>query len=499
MNLTESLLRTFPLKFGKDIFQVEKYSTLEIKYETTIHSTIEIDDIKAIIDHIHPNDFWNINIAIENHDPISLGKNTEKIAAFVLELNQAKRTIEEERVNINILITKNYNGHINIYDFGLFDKFVNDLGPVSFLKVINKDLKDNGGLCFYVYDDSFEEFNTLFLKFSKAPPKDDNVSFCETHKIRENCHFGNQDEYPYSPIYFNLIQRPEAKNNTIITLDSLCFLFSIICIFDITTINDSELYYKLNGYKTFEGKLTYDELPLDSLGTYVKIFEWIYSESSNVSDKIGLVRNILSIYLKTNSLDIPEGVFYSVKSGFKTYLQENLNRYIEVRNKIGEQLQTLTHRANLVIDEYLNKYQKNIISFITFFVSVLLIQVLNNKQFSEVFTKDATIIAFSILAVSTVFMIISLLHLNNEKQRLIKKYDNLKKRFRDLLIKEDIQKILRNDEEFNDDIQYLITHRKLYTIMWILTIIFFFIAVVSLSTYLNWKTISDFIFKYNTQ
>ena len=82
-------------------------------------------------------------------------------------------------------------------------------------------------------------------------------------------------------------------------------------------------------------------------------------------------------------------------------------------------------------------------------------------------------------------MIVSLLGLNSEIDRLKQKYNNIKNRFRDLLIEEDIDRILRNDKEFNDDIKYIKKRRIQHSLLWISTIIVFTITTCYLSTYFS--------------
>ena len=487
MSLLDSLIKAFSPK-ANSIFKEEKYSSYEIKYETSINSPINYKSISKVINKIHTNDIWRLTIAIENFDPITINRSDRDINKFVNDINKQLDTVENETINFHLFISKKvFNANINIYDFSLFCNFVKGLEPIAFLNIINDDLKGNGKLNFNVFDNSFDNFFTPVINFKKENDAHRTNSHLDILKIKENCHFGNQDEYPYSPLHFNLIQKPKIENYVTNKLDILSCLFSITSIFNITTIKDNILHYKLYGYKTVENEIPIKNLPIKSRDTYIKIFKWIYLGTVNISDRIGLSRNIISIYLQDNLLNIQDNAYYSIQSGFNIYLQENLNRYIEVRNKIGEQLLTLTQNANNVLEDYLNSYHKSSFTFVTFFISVFLIRVLNTGNFEDVFTKDASVIAFSILLISTIYLIFSILRLNAEKKRLTAKYASLKNRFKDLLIDDDINKILRDDEEFNSELQFIISRRFTYALLWSSTIIIFLGTVITLSSYYNWN------------
>lgn len=487
MNLVEIISKIFPQK--EEHFNIrEKYSSLELEYQTSLPIDVTDDQFIAIKDFIPKNDICTIKIIFANNDPIILNTKTFENTLFTKQLNEARSYHEDgESINIKLTIQKETkSSFIHIYNFDSFVCFSKKLSTKQWLDIVNKDLDVNNVLKFKILEDNFDSFwsnNIIFTNNDRQANESSNQS--TEILFNENCHFGNYDEYSYTPLHFHLTNRPRKNNNITNKLDTLSFIFSITSIFDITSLNDKNIFFKLNGYKTIEGQFNIDTESTKSRKIYVKLFSWIYSEPTNSSDKIGLARNILSIYLKDNSLNIDESVYFSVLSGFKTYLQENINKYIEVRNKITDQLQEIGNRAVKISETYLNNYQKSNLTFITFFVSVFTIRALITQEFSNVFSRESTIIALSILLISFGYMVISTISLNNDIKRLQLKYNNIKKRFEDLLDKKDINKILGNDEEFNDEIKYIQDRRTYYAGLWIFTIIIFTLAVVYLSSYIS--------------
>ena len=57
------------------------------------------------------------------------------------------------------------------------------------------------------------------------------------------------DLYPFSPIYFYCIQRPNVENAFVKSFDILSVVFSLCTLFDITSLDNNILKFKLCGYK----------------------------------------------------------------------------------------------------------------------------------------------------------------------------------------------------------------------------------------------------------
>lgn len=498
MNIINELQTVF--SSNGDIRISDKYTTFDIEYSLKVIPlrNLKLVDIQKLFELLKSkvlHDHWSLTVLVENYGSVSLDSTEERVNNFLVFFHDSIMYIDNEIMNLKFHVEKVILEFINIYNLESFDQFIGTLKTVSFLNIINNDLKKHGVLQFKLLElekNSFCSRNIYFHSGNSELFKHQDTDYTAL-KSREVCYFGNQEKYPYSPNHFNLIEREYVPENIAEKLDRLTYVFSIVNIFDVTSITDNYLYYKLIGYKSVEGKICINEVELDkrSLRTYLKIFEWIYSEASNVTEKIGLARNILSIYLEQNSLQVSDDAYFSVQSGFKTYLQENLNRYLEVRSRISEQLAHINQKASATIEKYLNDYQKSSITFVSFFISILVVRVLSTGEFEDAFTKDATVLSFILLLISLLYLVFSFWNLNSEKNRLKVRYKNLKGRFQDLLIKEDIDKILRHDEEFNDEIDFINRRSIAYTILWCATVVIIFCAVLSLSSYFNWSTLAE--------
>lgn len=331
----------------------EKYNSFIIKYQLQELRELNIEEFDKIDKLI--NDSWVLRIICGENDPISLSKKSQ-LEYFNSSIKQEKAFANHDVTSLELSIRKNLtDGCVNIYSYDDFMHFLSEIDSVSFLEIIIENLIKYDKLWFKNLDDTNISFGTKKIKFSSSNSyfidESDNNS---VEKIRTNCYFGNQTNYPLSPEYFKLKQNENANNSLVEKLNRLCLIFCFISIFNISSINENkELYLKLNGYKSIEKIIDIEKISLDSLAVYYKIYDWIYSDFANVADKIGIARNILSL-LKEDILLIEEGTYNSIQSSYTIYLKDNLNKYIEIRNKIFDRLNTLTDESSKSVDTYLS-------------------------------------------------------------------------------------------------------------------------------------------------
>lgn len=462
----------------------EKINTFDLfisSYDCPAFKDKVIEDILSVIEE---GDRFSFSIQIEENDPATIVEK-RNIAAFIKDYNDNIKFFEHgEKVNLKLHIEKYNSGHKKIiYDYDAFKKFWQSIEPINLLNVLNELLVKYSFIEFETIENDIKPLSSYSISLNM--PLKINASTLRTEYINENCHFGNSEKYSISPLDFYLLDR--TNNDLSNKFDMFCSLFSIISIFDITSINNSSLHYKLNGYKVIQGSLEINNSLINCYKIYYDISEWCYSSKSNITDKIGLIRNILTIHIKDNDiLKVDESIINSIKSSYKTYLKENVSKYIDIRNKIIEELNWISQKSSEIVKNYLSSYQKSIFTFLSFFISVFIIKILNNESFLNVFSKEATILSFAFLLLSIVYLIFSSWDLNKEKTRLKRKYENLKGRYKDLLVDEDINNILKNDEEFNYEFSFINKRHRSYTTLWLITIIVLFFAVLSISDYVNW-------------
>lgn len=489
MSFQSIVQEIFPIKEIKNVS--EKISEYIISF--TVSEILKIENLPDLFRKFDSRD--KITLSVKIYEPLTIDSESNNFKNYIASIKKELSTVEDEEIVITFTINKsNVNGIINVYDFEEFNKFFKERRAIEILNLLSPILIQYKKITFKILYNIIDDFHSEHLYFIKATSDviDFSASKVDINKIRINCHFENFSNYPFSANHFRVIVRPNSENGITEKLDILTFLFYIIGLYDITSIKENLFYSKINGFKSYEIENKIEELDISSLNEYEKIYDWVYSDKSHVTDKIGLFRNIISIHLTSGSHNIDDNVYISINSGYKSYLQNSINKYIDVRSKITDQVNSISQKSNDLAEKYLSNYQKSNFAFISFFISVFLIRVLNTKNIDEVqgvFNKDTTIIFFTLIGISLIYFIFSLITFNMDITRLKEKYKLFKSRNEDLLDKNDIEKILSNDLEFNSDIKYLNNRKMFYTILWIATLLIFVSAVFSLSSYFNWNSI----------
>lgn len=491
MDLFNTITNLFIPTNNKDIICLDKFSTFLIKYSISNFKEFDENVILDMLDIISNSDSFELSFKIGNNDEICL-KNTD-LSPFCSKILDERKILEEEPVLFKLEIQKNAEEAINIYNFNSFQNFWKSTSISNLLHLIKNNKSKDETIIFLLLEENVESFYSQNIRFLKSNTPVVNVP---NNLISDSCHFGNINDYPFNPYFFHLIKRPLVNNEITEKLDRISLLFSIISIYDITSIVENRLYYKLNGYRTFEGEKAIDNLDTKLYPIYFKIFDWIYSETSKIHDKIGLTRNIISLSIKENEIYISDSVFLSIQSSYKTYLKDNINKYIEIRNKIIDELGWISQKSSEIVSNYLSNYQKSIFTFLSFFTSVFLLKFLNKQDNSSFFSKNETVFSIAFLFLSAIYLLFSIWNIYLEKKRLTRKYENVKTRYYDLLNVNDINRILDNDEEFNYEMNFITIRQKIYTLLWVVTILLLICAILTVSNYINWNTILISIYDY---
>lgn len=382
-----------------------------------------------------------------------------------------------------IIIKSVSNNGLNIYCFDSFLQYWDSLSFEHKLLALSEPRRVNG-LNFVLKEEGISSFNTKAFKFSHniegLMPIEDYSSI-----IAENVYGDVINRYKLSPEHFHVTQESSSQN--IIEKDFCLFstLFSICALFDIVSLDVStnKLQYKLIGYKNIQGEIditqSKDKL-VDVEEQYYKLFKWVYIDKGNIPDKIGIVRNILSLSISDSDLTITENVYQSVKSAFQIYLKENLNKYVAIRNQIYQELDYIVLSASHIRKDFLTSFKQSIFSCLSFFLGSIMVQVLNNKPKDIIeFSRPTSCLCLAVLVISLLFWIFQSYEIRKEKDAIRLKFEALKNRYKDLLIEEEIDSIFRDGQELENQIESISEYVKLYSILWFI-IVFILGLIISI-------------------
>jgi len=160
----------------------------------------------------------------------------------------------------------------------------------------------------------------------------------------------------------------------------------------------------INGYKTV--KINLDSIPAACRTShFFQLYHWIYE--SKTTDKLGILRNISSLYLKSDSeknmelfCENIEDIFNSTKSSFEIYLKENVKIYFDQKKKLDEFIQSKVKEISQDISSVMDLMNKNLFTALGLIVGSMLSYV-NNASKSVVLT--ALVFYVCLLIINTIF------------------------------------------------------------------------------------------------
>jgi len=426
-------------------------------------------DLNLLSQNLNQENYDSLNTLISKYnykwdlviDDLSYSINQEKFDNLEIEEYD---DCENITINLNIYKTSNL---IVIINNKAFNNYLQSISLQSLLEIINT-------------------FDSYFIIENEQDDFKINVQKDEDVYISNQCNFKNHILYPFNPdtFYFDNIddKTKSILDNYFLKLSQVfCFAY----LFNTSEIDGDNLHLSITGNLTFKYSLNFKELSVYSLEHYHKIYKWVYSEKNKIEDKISISRNILTSYINQDSIEIDNSVFNSILSSNQIYIKGNISKYFEVRNKIIEQIEQTVYDVNKSIESFITNFQKSSFVFISFFLSVFIFKVVNKSDLNKIFSKETSLIGIGFIVISILYLIASRIILSMESKRLEKRYKNVKKRYEDVLIKQDIEKILNGDFEYKSEVKHLKNRTLIYSIVWVLSLFIFTIALFLASEYLE--------------
>jgi hypothetical protein len=473
----------------------EDFSELKAKFSLKNYKEILSVDLDPIKHLVNARDELLISISVGGGEPIDCYLNVNE-AVFFDELSTAMSIRENELIEVTLLLTKKQNkGTLSVYcpeEFILYLQCGSLSGLLyDFYGAIAKD-----GTILFEYQTTGPFVSTSTIQFSSITDTK-SISKIDREKPIKNaksvCHFNYLSKYNILPEDFSINRSDSDELKRL--FDRLSTVLSIAFLFDITTIDENVIASRLNGYKSISINEDWGNITDKSASEYFSIYQWVYG-SGSLNDKLGLARNIISLHLEdTAKIELKGLPYSSIQSSFIVYQKQNIKQYIEIRNKISDQLVAFHDRANKIIDGFASGFQKSALALVTFYISAVILKVLKQDTLVNVFSIDAAILSTGFIVCSGVYYFVSKWEVNAQRSRFIESYENMKERYKDLLDDQDINRILRDDKDFGRDLDFIDNKGKRYSLLWFFTLGIFLIATWGLyiiyhpdipQSFLNW-------------
>lgn len=391
-----------------------------------------------------------------------------------------------------LAITKNIESGIrSVYDDAWFLDFMQSRPFPYFLSILSQRIHENR-LVFEYQDKEIPTTYSSSICFKTANseekfwPLDNKTRELRLSKSRELCHWYKENvNITPDDLYFK--QDGEGAFNLRKLLDKSCLAFTWMHVADYVEFKTDGVTFNLNGLRSYSCDIPNEGIvaqPYDteSVRAMVDIFQWCYSEG-NFMDKMMIVRNILSVNLRQDTLSIPANTFNSVLSNFKIFQKENVERYLKMRNDLSDKLIGLQCEINKLADDYLSEYKKNIVAFLSFVVPMIVVRAMTNGEMIDVFSPSILIVMLASAGVSYIYFLYTQGEYQSREKMMKRQFAQMKERYREVLSEEERNFIFADSNEQDQEsyTSFLRTReesiskiwkRTLVVIVWVTILIF---------------------------
>ena len=467
------------------LFRIEKNLVNDNLMSVNIRANIEFNqlpnysDIVNTISKFSDRDEVNIYLEDESEENVQISRSRDVNSEYQGFINRNKQL--GGIITVKISIDKSdTSDKISIYNIdSFFENFCNH-SIIDNLKFLSYRFQKKNQIIFVNYENEYR-FNTNSIIMISG---DETVLMQENRKERiklcnEVSTFINSKEFELLPDDF-LINSTNFNNNFTERLQVFKIVFSLIYLAEISRLDGDVLKIKLNSYKNKEYLININEFNYKTdYEEFYKIYDWVFQDA-NVQDKIIIARNMIETYCKgSNILDIDEKTFLSIKSDYKIYLKENVEKYIDLKNKLTEFVINSSNQVNDIIGSFIGNFEKSVVAFMTFFLGTILANIVSENPLDNILTEDIVLIIKLILIGSIGYLMITIIITLVKFGRYTYNYFNLKHSYEDLLNKDDINNIFKADEEYLHNKKSVCCLSAICSLVWIIMIVVGYIIIIN--------------------
>lgn len=444
--------------------------------------------IKSLM-RIYQRDAFSISLTYTDSDQADSlsSSNDTNIQVFCDRLRLQSDEDDSVTGLLTITITKGFSGRaLSVYSLNLIEKYWREGGVAHTARKLST-LADR----VYIIESSeiSNEFTSglfVFRPSGKPFHNTTNPEIPHKQKLLESrdkcCLFYESKNFPVIPQDFDL--NPSFEHQGISDLfNTLKLVFSIIFLADISSLDGKNLTSTIKGYKHITSTIQLDgSKDREVAAAYYEIYLWAYTDGS-VTDKLGISRNLLSIHIDDNSFrQLRDGTMPAIISNYSIYLKENVKQYIDIKNKLSDQIQKQSEKANDMVKSIGTYLRTSIFSVYSFVITTFIIRSISKTPTEGIFSNELYAILLMFIAISVGTLIYAYKEADAELLRFQSIYESFKSRFDDLISRSDKERILQNDKEYNRDVEYIKNSRRRAVWLWIgcLTLVFIFASGIKI-------------------
>ncbi len=408
-------IRELVTKFSEEAPTLIKHEESLVKIESvwtigSISVSQEMEDEPDL--RLNGRDHISINLQCDD-DVVAVYKLTDgrNWADFI---QAVKDNDDEENMQLIIDVSKGTNGgRVSIYDPNDFTSYLESSGIEIVFCEFDRVIGSQGNLILEVQNENYAGWKTNHIAFVALNGEAGDFEGTHIERVHENqkkvCTTNIQINHLTPDMFLETQGRVEG-NRIQIAFHKIAQVLSYYYLFDQLSISREDIKYKMVGLKSINGTidaavLGSEKINVLSVAVYIGIYKWLY-EGGNIYDKAIIARNVLSLNINEDTLSLGSQTLDAVISNFNIYEKENVKQYIEVRNKVTEQVSKIQKDIMTVIDDYTGGFLKIMTANLTFFLTVIVIRVLAKDIEEKVLMPNVILyISYGLLLVSLLYLL----------------------------------------------------------------------------------------------
>lgn len=386
------------------------------------------------------------------------------------------------------------NSTITIYELESVYKYLSNLKLDQLLKVLNSILDKYSLNKFEVNNEKSEIYYCsplmVFASKNVVDYYDNDIEINRRRNIiekrRNYTNPQNLSEYIFIPDDFNN-DISETKTDIAKLFEKLKIIFSISFFANTSEIITlSSFKFGIIGHKYLDLTIDFNDIKVTETETETLylIYRWIYEEG-DISDKLDLSRNIISKYVIFHNkfLSVPRETLNSIQSAHAIYLKENVEKYIETKNKVAEITTELSVKSNEISQYFISSFKNNNITILTYFISIFVFNALSSNS-KKIFTKEIYYLSMIFLLISVIYLVLSRIQVFRDLKLSIRYFYSMKRIYKDIFDPTELDNLFHK-RQLKYNIASINKTAYLYTIVWIIEIILLGLITILLTFFYN--------------
>lgn len=371
---------------------------------------------------------------------------------------------DDDYLEVDIYLEKNINGVFPIFTLDFIDCY--KLKIHDFIQEINSRVGTNKLLVYSpFFSEKIETSKIIYFNSFTSSEKAVDQGIDILKERNEFCTSKNFQLPDLLPEFFKVDCEWEEVNTF---FEVVRTILSSLFIFSTSELKDDEHYkFYLYNYNVLSVLISFS---CKSKVIY-ELYKWVYCEPEKAEVKLGLIQTQIHLFINNDSLDtLKQGILSAVKSQYKLYLKENLNIYLNEKEKVEKQVKENISENLKSISDFSSVLGKNLLGTVSFHISVILLGSIKGNAFL-LFTREVTLISFGIILCSFLLLVSQNIYIRIKlnyhisiKKRIIDSYT-------DIFNKDDLKNITKSIT--GDRESKLLLKRSIITfsIFWILSIV----------------------------